>query len=219
MYKTKGMRVVANDRLRYCFHAAKAIIENDSVRLTDEDLETLLAENGKAGTFVRDHFSGIFFSKGVHGLIDQIRANVNKFDGVKKDIALFALGKTCMSGKGGFGRFSASTSNGKREDTPEEFKKRFRDNVARINALIFDNGKECKAHREDVNELLPKVKVDLVYFDPPYATEFSTTNYERSYHFVEGLMTYWEGLKLVEGSKTKFYESDHKTVTKANAGE
>ncbi|MCK7511746.1 MAG: DNA adenine methylase [Desulfobacterales bacterium] len=194
MYKTKGLRVLANDRLRYCHHAARAIIENDKVRLSDEDLEALLADNAKAGTFVRDNFKGIFFAKGVHGLIDTIRANVDKLSGFKKDIALFALGKTCMSGKGGFGHFSSSTRYGKREDTPEEFKERLRKNVARINALVFDNGKECKASRKDINDFLPEAKADLAYFDPPYATEFSTTNYEKSYHFVEGLMTYWEGL-------------------------
>ena len=31
MYKTKGLRVLANDRLRYCFHAARATIEHSSV--------------------------------------------------------------------------------------------------------------------------------------------------------------------------------------------
>jgi Asp-tRNA(Asn)/Glu-tRNA(Gln) amidotransferase A subunit family amidase len=45
MYKTKGLRVLANDRLRYCHHAARAIIENDKVRLSDEDLDALLADN------------------------------------------------------------------------------------------------------------------------------------------------------------------------------
>jgi adenine-specific DNA-methyltransferase len=219
MYKTKGLRVLANDRLHYCHHAARAIIENDRVRLSDEELDSLLAENPKAGTFVRDNFKGIFFAKGVHGLIDTIRANIDRLTGFKKDLALFALGKTCMSGKGGFGHFSSSTRYGKREDTPEEFKERFRKNVARINALVFDNGKECKAHRKDINDFLQNVKADLAYFDPPYATEFSTTNYEKAYHFVEGLMTYWDGLTLVEGSKTKHYETDHKTVTRANAAE
>jgi len=219
MYKTKGLRVLANDRLRYCYHAARAIVENRNVRLTDEELGALLAGNAKAGSFIRDNFKGIFFAKGVHGLIDTIRANIDKLSGFKKDIALFALGKTCMSGKGGFGHFSSSTRYGKREDTPEEFKERFRKNVVRINALVFDNGKECKAHRKDVNGLLSEVRVDLAYFDPPYATEFSTTNYEKSYHFVEGLMTYWDGLTLVEGSKTKHYKTDHQTVTRANAKE
>ncbi len=219
MYKTKGLRVIANDRLRYSYHAARAIVENSSVRIDEDELAALLADNLKAGTFVRDNFKGIFFAKGVHGVIDQIRANADKLEGFKKDIALFALGKTCMSGKGGFGHFSSSTDYGKRQDTPEEFRERFADNIARINALIFDNGKECKALNKDINEVLPEAKVDLAYFDPPYATEFSTTNYEKSYHFVEGLMTYWDGLTLVTDSKTKHYQTEHKTVTKANANE
>jgi len=217
MYKSKGLRVIANDRLRYCYHAARAIIENSSTLLSDDEIESLVAANGKAGTFVHDNFKGIFFAKGVHQVIDTIRANCDKLSGYKKDIALFALGKTCMSG--GFGHFSSSTENSKRKDSPDDFKDRFSKNLKRINALVFDNGKENKAHREEVAELLPKVKSDLVYFDPPYATEFSTTNYEKSYHFVEGLMTYWQGLKIKTSTKVKNYETDHKTVTKANAEE
>lgn len=219
MYKTKGLQVIANDRLRYCHHAAKAIIENNSVRLSEHEIEALLADNAKAGSFVQDNFKGIFFAKGVHALIDTIRANCDKLSGFKKDIALFGLGKTCMSGKGGFGHFSSSTDYGRRQDTPDEFKDRLRKNLQRINALVFDNDKENKAYRQDINDLLPKAKADLAYFDPPYATEFSTTNYERAYHFVEGLMTYWEGLEIKSDTKVKYYETDHKTVTKANASE
>ena len=219
MYTTKGLQVIANDRLRYCHHAAKAIIENNSVRLSEDEIEALLADNAKAGSFVQDNFKGIFFAKGVHALIDTIRANCDKLSGFKKDIALFGLGKTCMSGKGGFGHFSSSTDYGRRQDTPDEFKDRLRKNLQRINALVFDNDKENKAYRQDINDLLPKAKADLAYFDPPYATEFSTTNYERAYHFVEGLMTYWEGLEIKADTKVKYYETDHKTVTKANASE
>lgn len=219
MYKTKGLKVIANDRLRYCYHAARAIIENSSVRITQEELDTLLADNSKAGTFVRDNFKSLFFADGVHKVIDTVRANIDALSGFKKDIALFALGKACLGGKGGFGHFSSSTDYGKRQDTPDEFMERFAGNVARVNALVFDNDKECKACRKDINDILSESKVDLAYFDPPYATEFSTTNYEKNYHFVEGLMTYWEGLTLVGDSKTHHYETDHKTVTKANAGE
>ncbi len=219
MYKAKGLRVLANDRLHYCHHAAKAIIENNSTRISDDEIEALLADNAKAGTFVRDNFKGIFFAKGVHGLIDTLRANCDKLSGFKKDIALFALGKSCMSGKGGFGHFSSSTNYGKRQDSPEDFKKRFRDNIVRINALVFDNGKENKAFRQDINDLLSKVKTGFAYFDPPYATEFSTTNYERAYHFVEGLMTYWDGLEIKQDTKVKYYKTDHQTVTKSNAGD
>jgi len=219
MYKAKGLRVVANDRLRYAYHAARAIVENDGTRISSEELNTLLQPNAKAKTFVQDNFKGLFFANGVHAIIDQLRANIDALSGYKKDIALFALGKTCMSGKGGFGHFSSTTDYGKRQDTPDEFKQRFAKNVARINALVFDNGKECKAFQKDINALLSEVKVDLAYFDPPYATEFSTTNYEKSYHFVEGLMTYWDGLEINADTKTHAYRTDHQTVTKANAND
>ena len=162
MYKTKGLSVTANDRLRFCHHAARAIVENKSVRISDEELDALLADNSKAGSFVRDNFAGLFFARGVHRLIDTIRANIDGLTGFKKDIALFALGRTCMSGKGGFGHFSSTTPYGKREDTPTEFKERFAKNVSRINALVFDNGATCKASRRDINDFLKSAKADLV---------------------------------------------------------
>jgi len=217
MYKSKGLRVLANDRLRYSYHAARAIVENSNAKLTDEEIETLLEDNAKAGNFVQDNFKGLFFGKGVHAIIDSVRANCDKLSGFKKDIALFGLGKTCASG--GFGHFTSSTQTGMRMATPEKFRNSLKANYNRINALVFDNGKENKAFQKDVNELLPNVDARLAYFDPPYATEFSTTNYEKAYHFVEGLMTYWEGKKILEDSKTKAYETDHKTVSKGNAEE
>ncbi|MGQ9668763.1 MAG: hypothetical protein ACUVWY_01180 [Desulfosoma sp.] len=55
-YKTKSIRVLADDWLRWCHHAARAIIDNDRVPLSDEDLEALLADNGKAETCIRDNF-------------------------------------------------------------------------------------------------------------------------------------------------------------------
>lgn len=69
-----------------------------------------------------------------------LRSDIDALSGYKQYIALFALGKTCMSGKGGFGHFSSSTDYGKRQDTPDEFRERFAKNVARINALVFDSG-------------------------------------------------------------------------------
>jgi adenine-specific DNA-methyltransferase len=219
MYKSKGLQVYANDRLRYCFHTARAIVENSSTQLSDEEIEKLVSKNSGAGSFVRDNFKGIFFAEGVHAVIDQIRANCDDLAGYKKDIALFCLGKTCLGGKGGFGHFSASTVSSGHQDNPDEFRERFRKNAKRINGLIFDNGEENKAYRDDINQILPKVKADLAYFDPPYATEYSTTNYEKFYHFIEGLMTYWEGLKIKSDTKVKAYETDHVTVTKANATE
>ncbi|MBC8203887.1 MAG: DNA adenine methylase, partial [FCB group bacterium] len=222
MYKQKGLRVICNDRLKYCWHLARAIVENQKVTLSEDDLEALLKENPKAGSFVYDTFKGKFFQTGVHALIDNIRANIDALAGFKKDLALFALGKTCISANASFGHFQSSQNQGFKNhinDTPKEFLERFKKNVERINALVFDNEQENKAYRKDILEIFDEVKVDLAYFDPPYATQFSVTNYETSYHFIEGLMTYWKGLEIDESSKVKKFKTDHQTVTQSNAEE
>ena len=222
MYKQKGLKVICNDRLQYCYHIARAIVENQKVTLSEDDLTMLLKENPKAGSFVQDTFRGKFFQTGVHALIDNIRSNIDNLSGYKKDIALFALAKTCTSASGSFGHFQSSNNSGFKDHsthTPRKFLESFQKNVARINGLIFDNEQDNKAYRKDILDVLDEAKVDLAYFDPPYATQFSTTNYETSYHFVEGLMTYWQGLEIDQGSKVKKFLTNHKTVTQGNADE
>ncbi len=217
MYKTKGLRVFSNDRLSYCYHAARAIVENNSTRLSEKEIESLLKDhNSDAGTFIQKNFHGIFFKNDVLALLDVLRANIDALSGIKKSMALFALGKTCMSG-GGFGHFSSTTKGGQRNYTVQSFLEHYRDNLYRINALVFDNGKENKAFNGDIVEIAPKVKADLVYFDPPYATEFSSTNYEKYYHFVEGLMDYWKDKEIDHTKKIRNYKIEDPGVTPATA--
>ena len=154
--------------------------------------------------------------RGVHGLIDTIRANIDGLSGFKKDIALFALGKTCMSGKGGFGHFSSTTPYGKREDTPTESRSAS-PRTSRVSTPCLRQRRRLQGQPQRRQRVPEERQGGPGLFDPPYATEFSTTNYEKAYHFVEGLMTYWDGLRLVEGSKTRHYETDHKSVTAATA--
>ncbi len=216
MYKSKGLAVHSCDRLTYCHHIARAIVENDSVTLSEEEIEGLLSDSGHIRDFVRKHFGGVYFEPGVHKLIDIVRSNTDTLKGYKKDIALFALGKTCITAKGGFGHFGTTKKQDNRADSPAQFKERFAKNCQRINALIFEGEKSCKAHHGDTRKLLGKVNADVAYFDPPYATQFSQTNYERAYHFIEGLMTWWEGKDIRKDSTTRAYDIPTE-VTKANA--
>jgi len=221
MFKKQGLRVVANDRLTFSWHVARAIIENDSVTLSDDEIDALLQPNAKADDFVSRTFAGKYFRKGVHERIDQVRANIDKLKGFKKDIALFALGRTCMNAAGSFGHFGSTVVKGPEfAKSPVEFDETFRKTCIAINGLVFDNGKENRALNQDIADLLPGIKVDLAYFDPPYATEFSTTNYETAYHFIEGLMTKWKGKTIDTDSKMlKYEEIGEATITKENAEE
>ena len=218
MYKSKGLAVHSVDRLRYCYHVARAIVENDGTVLGDEEIEGLTRENPNAGDFVKRNFRGIYFKPGVHGVIDTVRANIEGLSGFKKDIALFALGKTCITAKGGFGHFGTSQMQYGRADNPKEFKTRFGGNCRKINGLVFHGESRCHAHHGDTRKILADISTDVAYFDPPYATEFSSTNYERAYHFIEGLMTYWDGKEINTGSKLRTYEIPTE-VTQKNAGQ
>ena len=219
LYKRKGLKVFTNDQLKYSYHISRAIIENNSVTLSDDEIENLAQPKSNAGDFIQRNFKHTFFTPEVLNILDSLRANIDTLKGYKKDIALFALGKTCISGKGGFGHFSSTTMHGKRRFTKNQFIELYKSNLKRISDLVFDNGQENKAYNGEILDIAPQVKADLAYFDPPYATHFSTTNYETAYHFVEGLMTMWKGKEIKEDSKTKSYQVSSKTVTEKTANE
>lgn len=66
MYKSKELRVVANDRLRFCYHIARAIMENNSVTVSGEELKALVKSNTNADEFVLETFREKFFQSSTH---------------------------------------------------------------------------------------------------------------------------------------------------------
>ena len=185
MYKTKGLRVIANDRLHYCHHAARAIIENNSERLSEDEIEELLADNAKAGSFVQDNFKGIFFAKGVHAP-DRPRSapTATNSPAIKKDIALFAPGQDLHERQGRFRPFFVldrlrSTPG----HAPRNSKSGCARTLQRINALVFDNGKENKAHRRTSTTCCPRprriwpisIRPTPPSFPPPITSEPTTS--------------------------------------------
>lgn len=142
MYKKKGLQVFSNDRLTYCYHAARSIVENNTIHLSDSDIEIVLRNrNSNAGTFIRKNFQDVFFKNEILSLLDVLRANIDALKGIKKSMALFALGKTCTSGGGGFGHFSSSK---KRQYTKRGFLDHYLKNINSVNALVFDNGRKTR---------------------------------------------------------------------------
>ena len=158
-YKKKGLKVVANDKLNYPHHIARALIENGKETLSDEDIETIFADNAQAGSFCAEHFYGYYFTKPILHFLDIAWANIQMLKGYKKDLALTALGWT-VTGKAKFGQFSRSKKgltgpvrNPENRQTSltniplSNFADRFRHNLARVNKLVFDNGQENTATR------------------------------------------------------------------------
>lgn len=202
MYKRQGLRVITNDILGFSNHIARAIIVNQKTILEESDIDHLLKPTSNGPTFIADTFKGLFFDKPVLEYLDRIRHNINDLKGYKKDLALFALGKTVMSAASLHGHFESSKKSAYR-DNLGMFLKRLRKTISKVNALVFDNGQENQAFKGLAAQSLKKTKADLVYFDPPYISDKSTMNYQSKYHFLEGLMVYWKGMEINPKSKFK----------------
>ncbi|HEY3297977.1 MAG TPA: hypothetical protein VGK34_04910 [Armatimonadota bacterium] len=56
---------------------------------------------------------------------------------------------------------------------------------------MFDNGCQNRAWQGDVFSI-PNRDFDLVYLDPPYVPRADDNCYIKRYHFLEGLMSYWQ---------------------------
>ena len=195
-FKEAERSVISNDRLGYCYRIARALVENSGEVLSEFEIDLLFEGEYDPDCFVVANFHGVFFNKPILLEIDRIRRNASLyFDGYKEDIALATLGRVCCAWHN-WGDFTVTDRGSRRVvKSAKAFRDAFRRTVHEFNDLVFD-GAPCRAYNLDVLEFLPKVQVDLVYFDPPYATEFGADNYEKVYHFVEGLMTNWNDVEL-----------------------
>jgi len=99
MFKQKGKKVTYNDILKFNWYIGIALIENDSVRLEDEDINFLLTRHSKISyaNFVYNTFKDIYFTDEENKWIDMVVRNIEFLDNLyKKALAYFALFQSCI---------------------------------------------------------------------------------------------------------------------------
>lgn len=204
--KSRGKKVVTNDFLSFSYHFSKAVIENSSETINDEELLLLLKSN-KNSNFIQTTFEDIFFTQVDNEFLDRVRNNIEFLESeYKKSLALSALVRACLKKRSrGIFTFVGERYNDGREDMKKDLETHFVESVKIFNASIFDNGKSNRSFNERTENI--KVDVDLVYFDPPYYSPKSDNDYVRRYHFVEGLVKNWEGIEIQTHSKVKKFKS------------
>lgn len=207
MLKGKGKRVTYNDMLKFNWYIGLALIENDSVRLTEDDVDFIITRHNKIvyQTFVYDTFKDIYFTDEENQWIDTVVTNIGLLDNIyKKALAYFALCQACIikrpfnlfHRKNLYLRFSEverDFGNKATWDTP--FEVHFRKFVNEVNLAGFSNGKQNRALNLDVFNI--EGKFDLVYIDTPYISQKGgSVDYFGFYHFLEGLVDYsnWGGM-------------------------
>lgn len=213
MLKRKGKKVTYNDILKFNWYIGLALIENDSIRLTEEDVDFILKRHKKIKypTFVYDTFKDIYFTDEENRWVDTVVTNISLIEDIyKKALAYFALCQACIikrpfnlfHRKNLYLRFSEVERNfGNKATWDTPFEVHFRKFVEEANQAVFYNGQQNKALNLDV--FMVEGDFDLVYIDTPYISKKGVgVDYFGFYHFLEGLVKYSDWGNMID-YKTK----------------
>jgi len=217
LFKKMNKSVTFNDMLRFNYLVGKAIIENQKVNVTEEDLQRLtsIANDVIYSTFIQENFRGVYYLDKENKWLDRVTSNISqmnhypeRFLQYKKAISFYALFQACLI-KRPFNLFhrknlSIRTRNverdfGNKTTWEKPFQDCFQRFVKEANKLVFDSGKPCRSINNSILDL-DELEYDLVYFDPPYFRKSSTnetSDYLKCYHFLEGLSRYAEWSSFV----------------------
>lgn len=192
--KARGYRVVCNDVALRSHIVGKALIENERVTLSQEDVTRLFAENGNGSHFIEERFAPDVVTTKHARFLDRAFSTAKAAPGEKKWLLLLLLVKYVLRMRP-MGNFGAKTiihqaEQGRWEEMNPHY---LRDVLARdiaghpktvaeklrrqINRGVFYNGEVNEAHQTDVFEFLRQVEGDILYLDPPYC---GTSAYETS---------------------------------------
>jgi DNA adenine methylase len=207
MFKTQNKQVFSNDYMAFSATFAKALIENNNVTLTEDDIQILCDPETPKDYFVSSTFKDLYFSDSDNHFIDTVRANLPRLKNqYKKALAISSLVRACLKKRPrGIFTYTGFRYDDGRRDLTLSLKDQFLEAVQLFNEAVFDNKKINKSRHGDA--MTCRYKADLIYIDPPYYSPFSDNEYVRRYHFVEGLARNWEGVEIQHHTKTKKFKS------------
>lgn len=208
MFKSHGKKVISNDYMSMSATFTKAMVENRSVTLSEDDLKFLLEDHHGNDHFVEETFNGLYYSDEDNRTIDRIRNGIKLLDNeYARAIAMTALIRACLKKRPrGIFTYTGNRYNDGRRDLQISFEQQFKEAAEAVNAAVFDNGMQNISFCGDSMNT-DFGKADLVYIDPPYFSPHSDNEYVRRYHFVEGLARDWKGVEIQENTKTKKFKS------------
>jgi len=220
LFKLMGKQVTFNDILLSNYQTGIAFIENDSVKLTQPDLEFLLHENGfEYSNFIQDTFKDIYYLDFENKWLDMVVFNIKKLSVLykgkmlrkKQALAYHTLFQACLS-KRPFNLFhrknlylrkaNINRSFGNKKTWDTDFLTLFVKFAQEASSKAFLNGMKNKAICQDVMKIKNR-NFDLIYLDPPYTrpNDKHPKDYYSLYHFLEGLVDYENWAYRIEWSK------------------
>ncbi len=225
--KQEGKQVTYNDLLRFNYHIGRALIENEAISLSPEELDWVLQRHPGISypRFVQETFGDIYFTHEENAWIDQTVTNIRQLhDDYKFAIGFFALCQACIV-KRPYNLFHRKNLYIRLAEVPRSFGNKatwdrpfedwFRDFVAEANGAVFANGQGNRAVNHDALEV--PGEYELVYVDTPYISSRGlAVDYLSFYHFLQGLAEYDEWAKHMDTrSKHRAFRRRHSEWTDA----
>lgn len=210
LFKMMGKKVTFNDILLSNYQIGTALIENNTIKLNQEDMNFVITKNGfQYPTFIQDTFKDIYYLNKENKWLDIVAFNIKmlseNYQGnrlkKKRALAYYSLFQACLS-KRPYNLFHRKNLYLRKADVNRSFgnkitwEKDFSDLFIKYNSeiseKIFSNGLKHRAMCKDILKINKKYSFDLVYLDPPYTrpNEYTPKNYYSLYHFLEGLIDY-----------------------------
>jgi adenine-specific DNA-methyltransferase len=216
LLKKMGKAVTYNDKLHFNYLIGKAIIENQTNKLTDEDIADLKGENPEITykNIIDSNFKDVYYLSRENRWLDKVTNNIVNMNHYqenvlqyKRALAYYALFQSSLV-KRPFNLFHRKNLEIRTNDVERNFGNKttweksfdyfFNKFTAEANNLVFDSGTYCRATNESIFNIDPYY-FDLVYIDIPYIRKDGSnesSNYLKCYHFLEGLSRYndWENI-------------------------
>jgi len=207
--KCAGKLVTYNDILAFNHQIGLALIENDSVVLSDEKINSIgERESGVTyDDFIERTFEGIYFTAEENCWLDVAVQNIHRLTcPYERAIAWFALFQSAMA-KRPYNLFhrrnlymrlaNVKRSFGNKTSWDRPFDVHFKVFAQNANQALIDSSGACRAVCRDALDVEPDY--DLVYIDTPYINRAGVgVDYHGFYHFLEGMMAYDRWPELID---------------------
>lgn len=200
--KSLDYAVTSNDFLAFPRVIAEATVANQLERLTKSDVDLITGPAADDRDFIQRTFDGLYFTPEDREFLDSAWSHIHGLSGFKRAlvIASLVLAAARKQPRGVFTVTDLRYDDGRR-DLHLPLRQHFVEAADAYNRVVFE-GTECRAKQGDVFDI-DAAGFDVVYLDPPYAPPKDDNCYIKRYHFLEGLAVYWDGLTILEDTKTK----------------
>lgn len=205
--KVQGYKVLCNDIAERSVIVAKALVENNSKKISKYDIYRLIEKRKCYPGFIESNYFPKLFTKEHARFLDVCFYNLKGFEDLTKKALLrlllikyvIAIRPFGLFSNGFAKRLNAGIINQKvmirgvrNVVTVSKHELLFR-LMDTVNKGVFNNGWENKVYQMDVVEFLKEVAVNYskllqsatVYFDPPY---YGAASYEEQYNILDNIL-------------------------------